>query len=170
MTQTVPDISPLMPMHQDPLLGYSEVTKTSDIIKQYACYIILEENAVCVSPRPGECYASVYPTTVTRLSTHWHITRCACLLDSGGTIWLLSVYRDPVGIKIDSVGTSRRKWPVPKPFRLIYPHILMSMRLKGGKLLPPSNDDNTCVARKCIPYFFCIYFEYLCAYTKLRVW
>ena len=37
--------------------------------------------------------------------------RCACLLDSGGTIWLLWVYRDPVGIKIDSVGTSRRKWP-----------------------------------------------------------
>ena len=38
-------------------------------------------------------------------------SRCACLLDSGGTIWLLWVYRDPVGIKIDSVGTSRRKWP-----------------------------------------------------------
>ena len=38
-------------------------------------------------------------------------TRRACLLDSGGTIWLLWVYRDPVGIKIDSVGTSRRKWP-----------------------------------------------------------
>ena len=38
-------------------------------------------------------------------------TRCACLLDSGGTIWLLWVSGDPVGIKIDSVGTSRRKWP-----------------------------------------------------------
>ena len=37
--------------------------------------------------------------------------RCAYLLDSGGTIWLLWVYGDPVGIKIDSVGTSRRKWP-----------------------------------------------------------
>ena len=24
---------------------------------------------------------------------------------------------------------------------------------KGGKLLPPSSEDNTCVARKCIPYF-----------------
>ena len=28
VTQTVPDISPLMPMHQDPLLGYlSEATR-----------------------------------------------------------------------------------------------------------------------------------------------
>ena len=80
-------------------------------------------------------------------------SRCACLLDSGGTIWLLWVYRDPVGIKIDSVGTSRRKWPVPKLYRLMYLHILMSVRLKGGKLLPPSSEDNTCVARKCIPYF-----------------
>ena len=58
------------------------------------------------------------------------VARCACLLDSGGTIWLLWVYRDPVGIKIDSVGTSRRKWPVPKLYRLMYIHILMSMRLK----------------------------------------
>ena len=41
-----------------------------------------------------------------QLSSRW-----ACLLDSGGTIWLLWVYWDPVGIKIDSVGTSRRKWP-----------------------------------------------------------
>ena len=97
-------------------------------------------------------------------------SRCACLLDSGGTIWLLWVYRDPVGIKIDSVGTSTRKWPVPTLYRLMYLHILMSMRLKGGKLLPPSSEDNTCVARKCIPYFFGIYFEYLCACTKLRVW
>ena len=80
-------------------------------------------------------------------------SRCACLLDSGGTIWLLWVYRDPVGIKIDSVGTSTRKWPVPTLYRLMYLHILMSMRLKGGKLLPPSSEDNTCVARKCIPYF-----------------
>ena len=80
-------------------------------------------------------------------------TRCACLLDSGGTIWLLWVYRDPVGIKIDSVGTSTRKWPVPTLYRLMYLHILMSMRLKGGKLLPPSSEDNTCVAQKCIPYF-----------------
>ena len=98
------------------------------------------------------------------------LSRCACLLDSGGTIWLLWVYRDPVGIKIDSVGTSTRKWPVPTLYRLMYLHILMSMRLKGGKLLPPSSEDNTCVARKCIPYFFGIYFEYLCACTKLRVW
>ena len=37
--------------------------------------------------------------------------RCACLLDSGGTILLLWVYRDLVGIKLDSVGTSRQKWP-----------------------------------------------------------
>ena len=75
-------------------------------------------------------------------------------LDSGGTIWLLWVYRDPVGIKIDSVGTSRRKWPVPKLYRLIYLHILISMRLKWGKFLPPSSEDNTCVARTCIPYFW----------------
>ena len=77
-------------------------------------------------------------------SIQWHWSaatarsRCACLLDSGGTIWLLWVYRDPVGIKIDSVGTSRRKWPVPK---LMYLQILMS--IEGGKLLPPSSEDNT---------------------------
>ena len=38
-------------------------------------------------------------------------SRCAWLLASGGTILLLLVYRDLGGIKIDSVGTSRRKWP-----------------------------------------------------------
>ena len=36
--------------------------------------------------------------------------RCACILASGGTILLLSAYWDPDGIKIDSVGTNRRKW------------------------------------------------------------
>ena len=38
-------------------------------------------------------------------------SRSACLLDSGGTVWLLWVYKDPVGIKIDSVGTSIPKLP-----------------------------------------------------------
>ena len=38
------------------------------------------------------------------------VSRCVCILASGGTILLLSVYRDPDGIKIDSVGTNRRKW------------------------------------------------------------
>ena len=37
------------------------------------------------------------------------LSRCVCLLASGGTIWLLLVYKDPDGIKIDSVGTNRRK-------------------------------------------------------------
>ena len=36
-------------------------------------------------------------------------SRCACRLASGGTIWVMLVYKDPDGIKIDSVGTNRRK-------------------------------------------------------------
>ena len=38
------------------------------------------------------------------------IAHGVCILASGGTIWLLMVYRYPDGIKIDYVGTNRRQW------------------------------------------------------------
>ena len=75
---------------------------------------------------PISLYLVRYP-----LGNPWLRSRCACLLASGGIIWLLLVYKDPDGIKIDSVGTNIWKCPVVKP-PTVYPHILMWMGQKGG--------------------------------------
>ena len=61
MTQTVPDISPLMPMHQDPLL----VCKIAAILSQSPCLNIHVSwqgfLLVAMSSQMGEGFAWLYP-------------------------------------------------------------------------------------------------------------
>ena len=67
MTQTVPDISPLMPMHQDPLLGYID-TEPSKLFTKRHCVLVLEIS-----------YSSTKSTFVSMLSA-WcvlHVVGCA---------------------------------------------------------------------------------------------
>ena len=51
MTETVPDISPLMPMHQDPLLVYWSYPNFGTTVLQISPHLVLTENLKIFSSR-----------------------------------------------------------------------------------------------------------------------